>query len=74
VWDILDEVIRPPDPAQPRPDLAPPVHPGLRPILIEGQAIQLHPLVCHAYNADFDGDQMAVHIPLSFQAQLEASC
>ena len=73
VWDILDEVIKG------HPILlnrAPTLHrlsiQAFDPILIEGQAIQLHPLVCHAYNADFDGDQMAVHIPLSFQAQLEA--
>ncbi len=73
VWDILDEVI------QGHPILlnrAPTLHrlsiQAFDPILIEGQAIQLHPLVCQAYNADFDGDQMAVHIPLSNQAQLEA--
>ncbi|OPZ28931.1 MAG: DNA-directed RNA polymerase subunit beta' [Lentisphaerae bacterium ADurb.BinA184] len=73
VWDILDEVI------QGHPILlnrAPTLHrlsiQAFDPILIEGQAIQLHPLVCQAYNADFDGDQMAVHVPLSNQAQLEA--
>ncbi len=73
VWDILDEVIKG------HPILlnrAPTLHrlsiQAFDPILIEGQAIQLHPLVCAAYNADFDGDQMAVHVPLSFQAQLEA--
>jgi DNA-directed RNA polymerase subunit beta' len=54
------------------PDAAPPRHPGLRAVLIEGKAIQLHPLVCAAFNADFDGDQMAVHVPLSLEAQLEA--
>ena len=73
VWDILDEVI------QGHPIMlnrAPTLHrlsiQAFDPILIEGQAIQLHPLVCAAYNADFDGDQMAVHVPLSNQAQLEA--
>merc|ERR1711965_1182094 len=73
VWDILDEVIRE------HPILlnrAPTLHrlgiQAFEPILIEGKAIQLHPLVCAAYNADFDGDQMAVHIPLSLEAQLEA--
>ena len=72
VWDILDDVIKG------HPILlnrAPTLHrlsiQAFDPILIEGQAIQLHPLVCSAYNADFDGDQMAVHVPLSFQAQLE---
>ncbi len=45
---------------------------AFEPVLIEGKAIQLHPLVCTAYNADFDGDQMAVHVPLSLEAQLEA--
>ncbi|BAH83371.1 DNA-directed RNA polymerase subunit beta' [Candidatus Ishikawella capsulata] len=73
VWDILDEVIRE------HPILlnrAPTLHrlgiQAFEPILIEGKAIQLHPLVCAAYNADFDGDQMAVHIPLTLEAQLEA--
>ena len=73
VWDILDEVIRE------HPILlnrAPTLHrlgiQAFEPILIEGKAIQLHPLVCTAFNADFDGDQMAVHIPLSLEAQLEA--
>ncbi|MFN7159892.1 MAG: DNA-directed RNA polymerase subunit beta', partial [Erythrobacter cryptus] len=64
VWDILDEVIR-----------EHPVRLGIQafePVLIEGKAIQLHPLVCAAFNADFDGDQMAVHVPLSLEAQLEA--
>ena len=72
VWDILDEVI------QGHPIMlnrAPTLHrlsiQAFDPILIEGQAIRLHPLVCQAYNADFDGDQMAVHVPLSNQAQLE---
>ena len=73
VWDILDEVIK----GHPiMLNRAPTLHrlsiQAFDPILIEGQAIQLHPLVCAAYNADFDGDQMAVHVPLSFQAQLEA--
>jgi DNA-directed RNA polymerase subunit beta' len=58
--------------AQPRADAAPSRHPGVRADLIEGKAIQLHPLVCTAFNADFDGDQMAVHVPLSLEAQLEA--
>ncbi len=73
VWDILDEVIRE------HPILlnrAPTLHrlgiQAFEPVLIEGKAIQLHPLVCTAYNADFDGDQMAVHIPLTLEAQLEA--
>src|SRR5665811_127270 len=73
VWDILEEVIRE------HPILlnrAPTLHrlgiQAFEPTLIEGKAIQLHPLVCSAFNADFDGDQMAVHIPLSIEAQLEA--
>lgn len=73
VWDILDDVIRE------HPILlnrAPTLHrlgiQAFEPVLIEGKAIQLHPLVCTAYNADFDGDQMAVHIPLTLEAQLEA--
>ena len=73
VWDILDEVI------EEHPILlnrAPTLHrlgiQAFEPILIEGKAIQLHPLVCAAYNADFDGDQMAVHVPLSVEAQVEA--
>ena len=73
VWDILDEVIRE------HPILlnrAPTLHrlgiQAFEPILIEGKAIRLHPLVCTAFNADFDGDQMAVHVPLSIEAQLEA--
>ena len=73
VWDILEEVI------QEHPILlnrAPTLHrlgiQAFEPVLIEGKAIQLHPLVCAAFNADFDGDQMAVHVPLSIEAQLEA--
>jgi DNA-directed RNA polymerase subunit beta' len=73
VWDILEEVIRE------HPILlnrAPTLHrlgiQAFEPILVEGKAIQLHPLVCTAFNADFDGDQMAVHVPLSLEAQLEA--
>ena len=73
VWDVLEEVIKE------RPVLlnrAPTLHrlgiQAFEPILVEGKAIQLHPLVCRAYNADFDGDQMAVHVPLSLEAQTEA--
>jgi DNA-directed RNA polymerase subunit beta' len=73
VWDILEEVIRE------HPILlnrAPTLHrlgiQAFEPVLIEGKAIQLHPLVCTAYNADFDGDQMAVHVPLTLEAQIEA--
>ncbi len=73
VWDVLDQVIRE------HPILlnrAPTLHrlgiQAFEPVLIEGKAIQLHPLVCAAFNADFDGDQMAVHVPLSLEAQLEA--
>ena len=73
VWDILEEVIRE------HPILlnrAPTLHrlgiQAFEPVLIEGKAIQLHPLVCTAYNADFDGDQMAVHVPLTLESQLEA--
>jgi len=73
VWDILEEVIKE------HPILlnrAPTLHrlgiQAFEPVLIEGKAIQLHPLVCAAYNADFDGDQMAVHVPLSMEAQMEA--
>ena len=72
VWDILDEVI------QDHPVMlnrAPTLHrlsiQAFQPVLIEGKAIKLHPLVCTAFNADFDGDQMAVHIPLSLEAQIE---
>ena len=73
VWDILDEVIRD------HPILlnrAPTLHrlsiQAFQPVLIEGKAIKIHPLVCTAFNADFDGDQMAVHVPLSLEAQIEA--
>ena len=73
VWDILDEVIREHPVMLNR---APTLHrlgiQAFEPVLIEGKAIQLHPLVCAAFNADFDGDQMAVHVPLSLEAQLEA--
>ncbi len=73
VWDILDEVIREHPVMLNR---APTLHrlgiQAFEPVLIEGKAIQLHPLVCAAFNADFDGDQMAVHVPLSIEAQLEA--
>ena len=72
VWDILDEVIREHPVMLNR---APTLHrlgiQAFEPVLIEGKAIQLHPLVCAAFNADFDGDQMAVHVPLSIEAQLE---
>ena len=73
VWDVLEEVI------QQHPVLlnrAPTLHrmgvQAFEPVLVEGKAIQVHPLVCHAFNADFDGDQMAVHLPLSAEAQAEA--
>ena len=73
VWDILEEVI------QNHPVLlnrAPTLHrmgiQGFEPVLVEGNAIKLHPLVCKGFNADFDGDQMAVHLPLSIEAQVEA--
>jgi DNA-directed RNA polymerase subunit beta' len=73
VWDVLDEVIREHPVLLNR---APTLHrlgiQAFEPVLIEGKAIQLHPLVCAAFNADFDGDQMAVHVPLSLEAQLEA--
>ncbi|MDD9909968.1 MAG: DNA-directed RNA polymerase subunit beta' [Ahrensia sp.] len=73
VWDILDEVIREHPVLLNR---APTLHrlgiQAFEPVLIEGKAIHLHPLVCAAFNADFDGDQMAVHVPLSLEAQLEA--
>ncbi|GAA0484871.1 DNA-directed RNA polymerase subunit beta' [Parasphingorhabdus litoris] len=73
VWDILEEVIREHPVMLNR---APTLHrlgiQAFEPVLIEGKAIQLHPLVCSAFNADFDGDQMAVHVPLSLEAQLEA--
>src|SRR5216684_4501686 len=73
VWDILEEVIRE---RAVLPNRAPTLHclgiQAFEPVLIEGKAIQLHPLVCAAFNADFDGDQMAVHVPLSLEAQMEA--
>lgn len=73
VWDILEEVIREHPVLLNR---APTLHrlgiQAFEPLLVEGKAIQLHPLVCAAYNADFDGDQMAVHVPLTIEAQLEA--
>lgn len=73
VWDILEEVIREHPVLLNR---APTLHrlgiQAFEPILVEGKAIQLHPLVCTAYNADFDGDQMAVHVPLTLEAQIEA--
>ncbi len=73
VWDILEDVIREHPVMLNR---APTLHrlgiQAFEPVLIEGKAIQLHPLVCAAFNADFDGDQMAVHVPLSIEAQLEA--
>src|SRR5438477_575149 len=73
VWDILEQVIREHPVMLNR---APTLHrlgiQAFEPVLIEGKAIQLHPLVCTAFNADFDGDQMAVHVPLSLEAQLEA--
>ena len=74
VWDILEEVIKGHPVLLNR---APTLHrmgiQAFEPVLIEGNAIQLHPLVCQGYNADFDGDQMAVHLPLSYEAQVEAS-
>lgn len=75
VWDALEEVIKEHPVLLNR---APTLHrlgiQAFEPILVDGKAIQLHPLVCHAYNADFDGDQMAVHVPLSIQAQAECRC
>ena len=75
VWDILEEIIHEYPVLLNR---APTLHrlgvQAFEPVLIEGKAIQLHPLVCAAFNADFDGDQMAVHVPLSLEAQLEARC
>jgi DNA-directed RNA polymerase subunit beta' len=75
VWDILEEVIREHPVLLNR---APTLHrlgiQAFEPVLIEGKAVQLHPLVCTAFNADFDGDQMAVHVPLSIEAQLESRC
>src|SRR5690606_6024262 len=73
VWDILEEVIKEHPVFLNR---APTLHrlgiQAFEPVLIEGKAIQLHPLVCTAFNADFDGDQMAVHVPLCIEAQMEA--
>src|SRR6187431_962831 len=73
VWDVLEEIITEHPVLLNR---APTLHrlgiQAFEPVLIEGKAIQLHPLVCGAFNADFDGDQMAVHVPLSLEAQLEA--
>ena len=73
VWDVLEEVIRDHPVLLNR---APTLHrlgiQAFEPVLVEGKAIQVHPLVCHAFNADFDGDQMAVHVPLSAEAQAEA--
>ena len=73
VWDILEEVIFQHPVMLNR---APTLHrlgiQAFEPVLVEGKAIQIHPLVCHAFNADFDGDQMAVHLPLSAEAQAEA--
>ncbi|MFB4414292.1 DNA-directed RNA polymerase subunit beta', partial [Pantoea sp. ANP04] len=73
VWDILEEVIKEHPVLLNR---APTLHrlgiQAFEPVLVEGKAIRIHPLVCAAFNADFDGDQMAVHVPLSFEAQLEA--
>ena len=73
VWDILAEVIREHPVLLNR---APTLHrlgiQAFEPVLVEGKAIRIHPLVCAAFNADFDGDQMAVHVPLSLEAQLEA--
>lgn len=73
VWDVLDEVIREHPVLLNR---APTLHrlgiQAFDPVLVEGKAIRLHPLVCAAFNADFDGDQMAVHVPLSVEAQVEA--
>jgi len=75
VWDILAEVVREHPVMLNR---APTLHrlgiQAFEPQLIDGKAIQLHPLVCAAYNADFDGDQMAVHVPLSIEAQIEHAC
>ena len=73
VWDVLEEVIREHPVMLNR---APTLHrlgiQAFEPVLVEGKAIQIHPLVCTAFNADFDGDQMAVHVPLSAEAQAEA--
>src|SRR5947207_11685994 len=74
VWDILGEIIKGHPVLLNR---APTLHrlgiQGFEPVLVEGKAIRIHPLVCSAFNADFDGDQMAVHVPLSFEAQIETS-
>src|SRR5207253_9543335 len=73
VWDILEDVMKDHPVLLNR---APTVHrlgiQAFEPVLVEGKAIRIHPLVCAAFNADFDGDQMAVHVPLSFEAQLES--
>ena len=75
VYEILEEIIRDHPVLLNR---APTLHrlgiQAFEPVLVEGKAIRIHPLVCAAFNADFDGDQMAVHVPLSFEAQLEAAC
>src|SRR5207237_3675195 len=73
VWDVLDDVIKD-HPVLPnrRPTLHRLGIQAFEPVLVEGKAIQIHPLVCTAFNADFDGDQMAVHLPLSAEAQAEA--
>jgi DNA-directed RNA polymerase subunit beta' len=75
VYEILEEIIRDHPVLLNR---APTLHrlgiQAFEPVLVEGKAIRIHPLVCAAFNADFDGDQMAVHVPLSFEAQLEARC
>ncbi len=73
VWDILEEVIESIRCFQPRPTLHRLGIQAFEPVLVEGKAIQIHPLVCAAFNADFDGDQMAVHVPLSPEAQVEAA-
>src|SRR5437667_3974084 len=74
VWDVLDEVIKEhPILLNPAPTLHRLGIQAFEPVLVEGKAIKIHPLVCTAFNADFDGDQMAVHIPLSPEAQVEAS-
>ena len=73
MWDVLEEVIsRAPGAAEPCANLHRLGIQAFEPQLIEGKAIQIHPLVCTAFNADFDGDQMAVHLPLSAEAQAEA--
>jgi DNA-directed RNA polymerase subunit beta' len=75
VWDILEEVIkRAPGAAEPRADAAPPRHPGVRAGAGRRQGDPLHPLVCTAFNADFDGDQMAVHMPLSPRRRSKRAC